>query len=342
MPRTPTKARTTATARSTPYSSPTKNSSHPQSSYGYSSRSFPSTPTKSARKATSSSPIKRTAGSPRKSAAGGIYKFNFGMHRGKTIAEVPWDYIQWCIDEGVLESRFDLRIAVEEFQRQKRSTASSSRASQPIASSSRTSQSVPSTSTSASLLSIDQRYAKLKQTIPEWLYDECIAVLEDGQYDFLASPSQQRQRVLERLEILESMARSDFPKQYPPRAPVSYTLPDGSKSVKDLRRALGKCPKLLGSFREPTADEKKYLEHHYDGFSGESWYTLAEGYRAVIQRCLKDVEKEHGMAGRQIANWEVRDKYAVCVGGINYAGSGKNFSEHYNFVDQSAFWLRSD
>ncbi|KAF5364769.1 hypothetical protein D9758_009281 [Tetrapyrgos nigripes] len=348
MPKTPTKTRTVTAVRSSPYSSPTKNSTTPRGevfpvpSYAWN----PSTPTKSPRKTASmsTSPSKRgssSTNSPRTPRAGNPvdYKFNFGKHKGKSISEVPWSYIRWCIDEGVVANRLDLKVAVEEFQKQKRlgSTSSSPRKTQT------TTALRASTSTAAAepLLSIDQRRAQLKQTISEWLYDECLAVLEAGEYDFMMSNSQLRERTLERLEKLEKMAKSDFPKQYPLRPPATYTLPESSKSVKELRRVLSKCPNVCGSFRDPTEEEKKYLVFHSDGFSGKEWYTISEDYEATIKRCLKDVEKEHGMGARQIANWEVRDKYAKCISGINYAGGGKNFCEYYQFVDDSTHWLQT-
>ncbi|KAI0797384.1 hypothetical protein BC629DRAFT_1503581 [Irpex lacteus] len=156
----------------------------------------------------------------------GEYRFNFGKHRGKTLDQTPADYIQWCIENGLLSERHDLKRASFE-QRQEAIQ-----------------EKVPAWLYSACNDAFERKL--------------------DYEGQALASASHLREMERDRLEAFEEMARSLAP-LYPPRPSEDASLPE-SESVKELRAVLALLPERAWNIEElhegPGADPTNSIIIH--------------------------------------------------------------------------------
>lgn len=217
------------------------------------------------------------------------YRFPIGKHRGKTVPEVVAfepSYIQWCVWDGWAKHP-GLKRAIEEY----RDTAPYGKVLIPT------------------MLSNKERRDDVRGQVPEWLYDECSAVLEPSEHARAWSRvTALQQHELASIKTLEEMV-AYFPSKYPPRPDQTVALPE-SESVKELRAVLAKMPmRKLKVYQGPylTAEDMKYLKFTEIPFPYDVHISLADDYTATIKKCLRAIEEEHGGQARAVANWEVRD-----------------------------------
>ncbi|KAK7050907.1 hypothetical protein VNI00_005019 [Paramarasmius palmivorus] len=246
---------------------------------------------------------------PRAARRGAEYKFNFGKHKGRTINEVPWDYILWCTDQGIPNNRPDLKAGIEAFLQ-----------AHPVY---------------RGIKSVKQRYEDVRRVLPEWLYKECANALEvfmTMRYEHDFPPDVEE----EKIKALEDFIRRGYHREYPARPSPEEKLPDDSLAVIKLRECLSRCPDL----NEGSSDEE--LDHYEDPISGFEHCSLKQSYKKEIVACLKEIEKQHGAGVRALGNWEVRDLIAKRIEGIRYSGGGNNGCEYFELGDASLGWLKED
>ncbi|KAI0089659.1 hypothetical protein BDY19DRAFT_993230 [Irpex rosettiformis] len=266
---------------------------------------------------TASSPSATTL-SPPVSNTGGEYRFNFGKHHGKTLDETPRDYIQWCINAGVVSQRRDLRQALEQHQTEHQSS-------------------------SPALLSIPQRFQAVAQKVPAWLYAACDKAFDEVYEDEMQAlwdASAFRQLEHKKLEALEEMANLLAPFYLPrPPPPPPATLPD-SDLVADLRSVLSLLPKsawdIDGPYDGMCANGTNSVYVHFGGFTGTHSTLLTRQRRAEIKNLLNLIEEKHGKEVRVIAQWEVYDKVTESIGGIGYSNA---LGDEKGFYDTASEWV---
>ena len=224
----------------------------------------------------------RTSSAP-VSGAGREYKFNFGQHRGKTLYQVPADYVQWCIRANVAEEREDPKF---------------------IAAIKKNQEKYPSA---------QQRMKAVQEKVPAWLFNACNKAFDatyDDDFQAFWSNTDMQRHELEKVEALEKMAKLLAP-SYPPRPTDDISLPE-SESVKDLRTVLSLLPEgargMTELYNTEAPDETNSVYMHWDGFTGNYYPSLTERRHTEIQRALEAVEKAHGVQVRALADWEVYDK----------------------------------
>lgn len=229
------------------------------------------------------------------------YEFNFGKHKGKTLGQIPLNYIQWCIDEGVAKQRDDLLQALVEYQVTRGPAV------------------IPT------LLSFEERKQALRRKLPAWFYDECEKAFDkafDHELQALWPSTALRQLEHDKLDALEEMARVLAPR-YPPRPSEAVSLPD-SASLDELRAVLALLPESAWDIEELYqglgVDATNSVMVHHDGDTGREFIGLTAQRKEYIKRCLEAIEREHGKDVRCLANWEVRDKVrSDTSSGICYA-----------------------
>ncbi|KAL0579020.1 hypothetical protein V5O48_002963 [Marasmius crinis-equi] len=236
------------------------------------------------------------------------WTFNFGTHRGNKISDVPWDYVQYLLRNGILDDprRGDFIRALLDFLRAKNRD-------------------------------LEARLLALRLELPDWLYDHLfenyvshgndqlaiVGVLDHSQLNMLKS----------RLHTAEGLVQSGLHEEYPARPPSSWTFHECSVSMESLREALSRCPKVRRR-RAITEEERDYVEELEENSSvtKRPVWTFTGDYALELKQCLHAVLSEHGKIGMRAAWWEVRDKYAKFVSGIRKTVDG-------GFMDDSLDWL---
>ncbi|KAJ8086777.1 hypothetical protein PM082_005602 [Marasmius tenuissimus] len=260
------------------------------------------------------------------------YHFTFGKHKGKPLSLVPSSYVDWCVKAGVVDQYPALKNAIEASRGNRNSrTLSSSNSGGP------------------GQLSLEQRRARLKQLIPEWLFEACEDLLFPDRKN--PDPWEWDDEDLERkkarvLGEMEDIVKQDFMRQYPPRPPKANY--DEFFAQKDICEAVARLIALVEDYPDRSYDVRRYQKENerdprivdcYDAFTGDEWVVLSKDFRDEVVQCLNDVEREAGAKARKVANWLVRDKHAECIGGIEYTGGGKNQCEYSFWRDVSVEWL---
>ncbi|KAL0579017.1 hypothetical protein V5O48_002960 [Marasmius crinis-equi] len=230
------------------------------------------------------------------------WSFNFGVHEGKKISQVPRDYIQFLVDQGIPgnRKRGDLRLALIDYLR-----ASPGR-------------------------DLVDRLLRLRVELPNWLYDALFArygaqrvgTLHSFQLDLLTA----------RVEVAEDLVASGLHECYPPRPNSSWSFPERSASVEHLREAISQIPNVRNE-EDLDARDAVYAElQEMSPVTGKPIWKLTKRHASKLGQCLADVVADHGEEGMMAAWWEVRDKYSRCISGIREIGNGA-------FVDDSLSWL---
>ncbi|KAI0089661.1 hypothetical protein BDY19DRAFT_943620 [Irpex rosettiformis] len=267
----------------------------------------------------SKSSILRLEASPAAPSTGEEYRFDFGKHRGKTLGEVPWGYIEWCKRAGIPDERKDFSRALEQHRTKHSSAFRTTRA-----------------------MSTEERLQAVKRKLPAWLYDACIEAFEDANCEemmCLSHASEFRRFERDKVEALEEMSKL-LAHSYPPRPSSSTTLPD-SELVEDLRTVLSLLPESAWNIpklvdRSPCADATNSVYVHHDGFTGTDSLLLTERCSEKIRYFLRRIEKEHGREVRVTAQWEVYDKVAKSIGGITYSNA---YGDEKGFYDPAREWV---
>lgn len=152
---------------------------------------------------------------------------------------------------------------------------------------------------------------RLKSRFPGWLWDKCDKALripesaEDYMLESFATyriNPQQRETAL--TLVIDNLPRGL--ELYPPRP--DDKLP-ASTSVDALRSVLEDAPMVSNG----SVGVQKYLQHHFDGFTGVSSFEWTEEYRSMIFDALIAVVNEHGLeeGGWKTVRWEVYDKVSL-------------------------------
>ncbi|KAL0067554.1 hypothetical protein AAF712_005269 [Marasmius tenuissimus] len=128
---------------------------------------------------------------------------------------------------------------------------------------------------------------------------------------------------------MEDIVKQDFMRQYPPRPPKANY--DEFFAQKDICEATIRIAATTSGAYQKESERDPRIEDCYDAFTGDE---------DEVAQCLNDVEREAGAKARKVANWLVRDKHAECIGGIEYAGGGKNQCEYSFWRDVSVEWLK--
>ncbi|KAG7090063.1 hypothetical protein E1B28_011680 [Marasmius oreades] len=266
------------------------------------------------------------------------YRFDFGKYNGKTLLEVPPSYITWCINEGVTETRPQLKKAIKSYMQSPPATELAAA----------TSSKPQRTSVTQA---IAQREKQLRESMGQWLLDECWMALQvtapstdGGQRSVTVTEERKLQKKW--LDILEASTTAEFVKQYPPRPQnAEAELPKTSRAANRLRETLASCPVVSSGmidFPMLSDAERLCVTAEYDQLTGKiigwSW---SNDFIKDVKKCLTAVKRECGDRGLEAAVWEVRDVYSSYVGGITCEKRGMNQSECYVFHDQSVYWFKS-
>ncbi|KAL0579019.1 hypothetical protein V5O48_002962 [Marasmius crinis-equi] len=231
--------------------------------------------------------------------------FNFGRYKEKnlTIADVPWDYIQHLLRNGILEDPRRKGFVGALFDTLREPNRD-----------------------------LELRLVTVRMELPSWLYDAHFAGygaerrvkdLPDYQVDMLTSM----------VDMAEAMVQSGFHKGYSPRPPSTCTLPGGSASVRRLRVAISGIPDVRNkeALEELEMGRVELKEISHD--TQQRIWRLTSRYALHLKRCLDEVVTSHGAEGMAVGWWEVRDKYARCISGIRETDDGI-------FLDDSIHWLK--
>ncbi|THU78759.1 hypothetical protein K435DRAFT_46293 [Dendrothele bispora CBS 962.96] len=249
--------------------------------------------------------------------AGANFKITFGQYKGQTAADLPLNYIEWAIDEGVLISKLGLRNAIASLH-----------------------------PTIQDFRSLDQREYELKRRIPDWVFTECMNCFGFGldmqrpavgadESNVYPNKTEERKERRAALEAIEKMSNSGFLEtiyQVPRAEKVSLPDPETSKPVDALRKQLDLFPNtehLTGY--EDHKSWKGFLVFDED-YEGTPDWSIDDEYKKRLEKCLDDIRAEHGVKMENVARWEVRNKHAKCLGGIQYV-------RYDVWDDQSAVWV---
>ncbi|KAL0063460.1 hypothetical protein AAF712_009664 [Marasmius tenuissimus] len=232
------------------------------------------------------------------------YRFDFGKHNGKTLLEVPPSYITWCINEGVAETRPQLKKAINAYMKSPPVVQAATELAQAEG---------QTKQRQSPAQVIAQRERQLKESMGQWLFDECWAVLQAT----APAPSSQRSLAEERkqqkkwLDVLEASSTAEFAKRYPPRPPnVEGVLPKTSRACVRLRETLAMCPVVsVGMTDVPMLSdtERRCVEVEYNQFGEITGWAWSKEYIKDIKKCLMAIKREFGDPGLEAAVWEVRD-----------------------------------
>lgn len=158
----------------------------------------------------------------------------------------------------------------------------------------------------------------LKQRFPTpWMWERCNEALGDRDDDTTFHTTSAG-RVKQLNNAIKDLDLYDYP------ARPAHLVPS-SHSVDQLREVLSRAPR-------PNTDDPG-IEEHFDGFTGDTWWTWQVSYYDELFRALNDVIDVHGVGddGWKSVRWEVYDKVRVfpIVGSCSYSPkSGSSTAIH--------------